>query len=133
MRIQRKSKPQSADIHFKYICAGCGSEHWVSYKENQTKGYKIVCYMCDVIIEPQIISKISIQYDDVKPIQPQKEIEKPSQPEMSLLEQCIHTLKGYGFSLAEAKEMSSKMIQENPDDDLASIIKKVIFDFGTIK
>lgn len=136
MRTQRNSKPTALDIHLKYLCAGCGSEHWISIKENQTKGFKIVCYMCDIVIEPKVLKKIDMIYEGEKPAEVVSEPAEPSEPSkkepLNTIQRCAVNLVSYGFDEDEAKLLAEKAYEKYKIDDVVDLVKKIIFDFGAI-
>jgi hypothetical protein len=122
-KIQKK-KPSRADIHFKYICEDCETINWISYKENQTDGYKICCPVCDSIIIPTKISNIKVEY-----VKEQENIERPK-PVTNIVNRCCKTLCEYGFDQDEALILAKEGYAKYQTEDLVDLVKKIIFDFG---
>ena len=131
-KIQKNDKPAEADIHLKYICHNCGSEHWISLKENQTPKYKIVCYGCDIVIMPKRIQQIEFKF---KKENKQKKIKTEPKKDDSILdviERCAITLVSYGFEKEEAKALAEKAYIKYNTDSVSELVKKIVFDFGGI-
>jgi len=135
IKTQKNDKPKEADIHLKYICHDCGSEHWISLKENQTPKYKIVCYSCDVIIMPKRIDSINFKF--VKDNKTKKEKKVKTQPKkddssLDIIQRCAITLVSYGFEKEEARTLAEKTHIKYNTDSVSELVKKIVFDFGAI-
>lgn len=135
IKTQKNDKPKEADIHLKYICHDCGSEHWISLKENQTPKYKIVCYSCDVIIMPKRIDSINFKF--VKDNKTKKEKRVKTQPKkddssLDIIQRCAITLVSYGFEKEEARTLAEKTHIKYNTDSVSELVKKIVFDFGAI-
>lgn len=135
-KIQKKSKPCEADIHLKYICHNCGSEHWISLKENQTPKYKIVCYACDIVIMPKKIQSVKFRFNDstntkkkTKKVKPEV---KKDDTALDVVERCAITLVSYGFEKDEAMTLAKKAYIKYNSDSVADLVKKIVFDYGGI-
>tara|TARA_Y100000356_G_C11007928_1_gene156819 strand:- start:29 stop:463 length:435 start_codon:yes stop_codon:yes gene_type:complete len=136
MNIQKNNKPAEADIHLKYICHSCGSEHWISLKENQTPRYKIVCFSCDVVIMPKPVAQVKLLFakQDTKQNKT-KQQPQPSQtdsPVLDVVQRCAVTLVSYGFEKEEALSLAEKAAIKYNIDNVSDLVKKIIFDFGAI-
>ena len=117
------------DVHLKYICVGCQCEHWISLKENQTKDFKIVCYNCDIVIEPVKISKIDILYKNIEP-----KTDPKSTPKINpVVEDCVSTLVDWGFDKKEARELTNDAIIKYGDLEALDLVKKIFFDYGALQ
>jgi hypothetical protein len=135
IKTQKNDKPKEADIHLKYICHDCGSEHWISLKENQTPKYKIVCYSCDVIIMPKRIDSINFKF--VKENKTKKTKKVKTQPKkddssLDIIQRCAITLVSYGFEKEEARTLAEKTHIKYNTDNVSELVKKIVFDFGAI-
>lgn len=128
MRIQKQTKPSEININLKYVCAGCGSHHWVSLDDIQNPNHKIICYYCDISIEIEPIHKISVIY---KIDQLKKEKQKQKFDSLDIIDRCAITLVSYGFSKEEAKNLSFRAYDKYKTDDIGFLIKNIIFDFGS--
>lgn len=126
----KNQKPIEIDAHFKYRCpkSNCGFDHWLSLKESQTKGFKIVCD-CGYIFRPKKISKIKILYEDTQSVQkteqPTKTIEKPKIP-IDFQKSCVQLLVGYGFTKDEATGLCEKAFEKNPVTSSGLLIKYIL-------
>jgi hypothetical protein len=139
--IKKKSKSQKPieiDAHFKYRCpkSSCGFDHWLSLKESQTKGFKIVCD-CGYVFKPKRISNIHIVYANIlsvkkpeletqiKPDEPTQTIEKPKIA-VDLQNDCVKLLVGYGFTQEESLSMCEKAFDKNPTTSAGLLIKYIL-------
>jgi hypothetical protein len=139
--------PVDLDAHFKYICPGCGVNHWVSLREAKTKGFIIVCD-CYVTFSVRTISKISIEYSDTtnkhnkkvksknqNSIIEQKKVETKKQEQrtyaIDFLDECAKMLVGLGYTRSEVKEIIAKTKEKNTNlDSTTDFIKYAINNFG---
>lgn len=139
-KTQKNDKPKEADIHLKYICHECGSEHWISLKENQTPKYKIVCYSCDIIIMPKRIDTINFKFvkdkdDKTKKTKKTKKVKPEPIKEdngLDIIQRCAITLVSYGFEKEEARTLAEKTHIKYNTDSVSELVKKIVFDFGAI-
>jgi hypothetical protein len=123
----KNQKPIEIDAHFKYRCpkSSCGFDHWLSLKESQTKGFKIVCD-CGYVFKPKRISKIKIVYADIQPVpQPEKVIEKPKIP-VDFKNSCVKLLVSYGFTKDESVSLCEKAFEKNPVTSSGLLIKYIL-------
>jgi len=129
-KFRKNQKPIDIDVHFKYRCSksSCGSEHWLSLRESQTKGFKIVCD-CGYIFRPKRISKIQIVYANIlsvkKPDEPTQTIEKPKIA-VDLQNDCVKLLVGYGFTKDESVSLCEKAFEKNPVTSSGLLIKYIL-------
>ena len=123
-------KPSKVDISFTYICQGCGEDHWVTLKENQTKDFMIVCNSCDTVMYTTPLSKISLRYakEEKEQIKPEPSVKQES----SLIERCAKSLVYYGFDKLEAITMATEACSKYDTSDIGELVKKIIFDFGEL-
>jgi len=137
---KKSQKPIDIDAHFKYRCSKskCGIEHWLSLKECQTKGFKVVCD-CGNIFRPKRIKKISIEYIvSTKVIEPQKQIDNTASVEqykipVDLQNKCVKLLCSYGFTDAEAVSLSINGFQKNQTNDAGILIKYILQNLENLK
>jgi hypothetical protein len=129
-------RPIDQDIHFKYRCYECSLDHWLSIRETQTKGFKIVCD-CGQILKVKLIEKIEIVYQKVIkkeiPPEPDKPEELPKKSEtipIDLLSQCCTILLGYGFDITEGEDLIVSTFNENPTYICVDLIKQALKKFG---
>lgn len=129
----KNQKPIEIDAHFKYRCPqlSCGFDHWLSLKESQTKGFKVVCD-CGYVFRPKRISKIKIVYADIQPVpQPakppesEKVIEKPKIP-VDFKNSCVKLLVSYGFTKDESMSLCEKAFEKNPVTSSGLLIKYIL-------
>jgi hypothetical protein len=112
-------------------------DHWLSIKETQTKGFRIVCD-CGEILRVKLVEKIDIIYQQT----PKKEtplpvvIETPA-PEkiietipLDLLTQSCTILLGYGFDIIEAEILLVSTFNEKPIYTCVDLIKQALKNFG---
>jgi len=130
---QKSQKPIEIDAHFKYRCpqSNCGFDHWLSLKESQTKGFKVVCD-CGYVFKPKRISKIKIIYANIqsapkteKPPEPEKVIEKPKIP-VDFKNTCVKLLVSYGFTKDESVSLCEKAFEKNPVTSSGLLIKYIL-------
>jgi hypothetical protein len=130
---KKNQKPIEIDAHFKYRCpkSNCGFDHWLSLKECQTKGFKVVCD-CGYIFKPKRISKIKIVYEDIQQIpkiekisELEKVVEKPKIP-VDFQKSCVNLLVGYGFTKDEAIGLCEKAFEKNPVNSSGLLIKYIL-------
>jgi DNA-directed RNA polymerase subunit RPC12/RpoP len=133
-KIQHNSRPVSADIHLKYICHECGSEHWISLKENKTPDYKIVCYSCDSVILPETIHLVELKFKQKKEAKSSTPTPIPpkTDPVLDIVQRCAITLASYGFDKQESIALAEKAFIKYNTDNVSELVKKIIFDFGAI-
>jgi hypothetical protein len=129
-KFRKNQKPIEIDAHFKYRCpeTNCGFEHWLSLKECQTKGFKVVCD-CGYVFRPKRISKLKIVYVDIQPAQKPKEatklIEKPKIP-VDFKNSCVKLLVSYGFTKDESVSLCEKAFEKNPVTSSGLLIKYIL-------
>lgn len=135
----KRLRPIDQDIHLKYRCPKCSVDHWLSMKETQTKGFKIVCD-CGEILRVKLVEKIDIIYQQI----PKKETslpvvtEKPVPPQektietipLDLLKQCCTILLGYGFDISEAETLLVSTFNDKPIYTCVDLIKQALKNFG---
>jgi hypothetical protein len=129
-------RPIDQDIHFKYRCHICVLDHWLSFKETQTKGFRIVCD-CGQILKVKLIEKIEIVYQKVIkkeiPPDPDKPEGLPKKSEtipIDLLSQCCTILLGYGFDISEGENLIVSVFNEKPTYTCVDLIKQALKKFG---
>jgi len=133
----KRLRPIDQDVHLKYRCLKCSVDHWLSIKETQTKGFRIVCD-CGEILRVKLVEKIDIIYQQT----PKKEtplpvvIETPA-PEkiietipLDLLTQSCTILLGYGFDIIEAEILLVSTFNEKPIYTCVDLIKQALKNFG---
>lgn len=132
-KFRKNQKPIEIDAHFKYRCpqSSCGFDHWLSLKQCQTKGFKVVCD-CGYVFKPKRISKIKIVYADIqlipkteKPPETEKTIEKPKIP-VDFKNSCVKLLVSYGFTKDESVSLCEKAFEKNPVTSSGLLIKYIL-------
>ena len=130
---KKNQKPIEIDAHFKYRCpkSNCGFDHWLSLKECQAKGFKVVCD-CGYLFKPKRISKIKIVYEDIQQIpkiekisELEKVVEKSKIP-VDFQKSCVNLLVGYGFTKDEAIGLCEKAFEKNPVNSSGLLIKYIL-------
>ena len=131
--INKNQKPIEHDIHLKYICQQCGTPHWLSFKEAQTKNFKIVCDCGDVFTVKRVKAFKIKYYDDIVakslPIQKPTVTQQTPPPNTispNLLEQTVKALLPYGFTNDEAADLVTKSYSTNPNNDIVSLVKQTL-------
>jgi len=122
-------KPYDFDIQLMYKCPDCNLEHWLSLKETQVKGFKIVCD-CGHIFSVKTIKGIDIVFETKKPVEIEPEIVE-SVPEIpkeklvpqDLINKCVPALTNYGFTKKEAEELIKSTYQKNDFTDIGEFLK----------
>lgn len=130
-KISRNQKPIEYDIYLKYICKKCGQVHWLSINEASTIKYKIVCF-CGHVFGVKRVKDFQLIYHK-KNKQIQKVIENtksetkplPVIP-ITLLDQTMNILIGYGFTKTEAKTIITKSYESSPVDNAAGLVKQIL-------
>lgn len=129
-------KPIDIDVHFKYRCPKCVSDHWISLNEARTKGFKVVCD-CKCIFSPKRISKIQIVYGTKH--KPKKQLAAKqtvkTEPQdrsisSSLLNQCLPILIKYGFTKTESQDLLSKAYKIEQTNDCGQLVKLALKSLG---
>jgi phage FluMu protein Com len=121
-------KPVSLDAYLEYKCPECGISHWLSLKESQTKGFKVVC-VCDTIFMVKPIEDIRISYKEQEKINSVKTEDKANKDDYYV--KCLKVLSQYGFSEDEMGDIIKQTIASSSDDnDIVSIVKICIQKFG---
>ena len=125
-------KPIDIDAHFKYRCASCNLDHWISFNEAKTKNYKIVCD-CGNVFKPKRIKTVKIVYEETsKPLQ-----NKAPEPinnvvvlDKEILSKCVGLLTSYGFTNQEAENLIKQTYVKNPTNDCMQLIKNTLESIG---
>lgn len=139
----KRLRPIDQDVHLKYRCPKCSVDHWLSIRETQTKGFRIVCD-CGEILKVKLIEKIEIVYQVIVkkevPLEPQKpeelpEIQEEEEQEQEtiptdLLSQCCTILLGYGFDIREGENLIVSAFNEKPTYTCVDLIKQALKKFG---
>lgn len=131
-------KPIDIDVHFKYRCPKCSSEHWLSLNEARTKNFKIVCD-CKKIFYPKKIAKLQIVYSSKKPKkekivksfiepEPPQTLHKTINPE--LLSKCLPVLINYGFTKQESEKLLCEAYQIEQSEDCGQLVKLALKSLG---
>jgi hypothetical protein len=120
--IKNKSlKPIDYDVHLKYRCPSCSQDHWLSLKQCQTKGFKVVCD-CNEVFKPKRIDKFNISFHKKK--KPSSDTVDVETIPQKLLNNATQVLVGYGFSKAEAELLINKAYATSPTNSLGDLIKQ---------
>lgn len=133
--IKKRLRPIDQDVHLKYRCPKCSSDHWISIKEAQTKGFRIVCD-CNEILKVKLVEKNEIIYSQVikkesLPVVPEKTEEKKKDTiPLDLLTQCCTILRGYGFDISEAEKLIVSTFDRTPIYICVDLIKQALKNFG---
>ena len=137
-RTKLKSlKPIDIDTHLKYRCpdTDCDIDHWLSLKECQTKGFRIVCD-CGNVFKPKRIESLNIKYAKARPIEiNHEESSKVLSPQTETLpvdtqNKCAKLLIGYGFTKEESLDLIDKGFQKTALTDAKLLIRYIIQNFG---
>lgn len=142
-KIKKILKPIEYDCHFKYKCPdpNCGYDYWISFKQANTKNYKIVCD-CGLVFKPKRIKSIKPIYFETQkivvlekpkkeePVVEEKTIEPEKQPEpivkdidKTILDKCVKILVGYGFTVSESQLLLTNSYRKCQESDCGKLIK----------
>jgi len=132
-------KPIDIDAHFRYRCpdTNCGFDHWLSLKECQTKGFRIVCD-CGNVFKPRRIESLNIEYVKAKPVETnQQESAKALPPPKKTIpvdtqNKCARLLIGYGFTKEESLDLVDKGFQKTALTDAKLLIKYIVQNLGEL-
>jgi len=128
---QKRLRPIDQDVHLKYRCPKCSSDHWISMKEAQTKGYRIVCD-CNEILRVKLVEKNEIIYSQTQKkssLAAETEEKKETIP-LDLLTQSCTILLGYGFDISEAEKLIVSTFDRTPTYICVDLIKQALKNFG---
>jgi hypothetical protein len=114
-------KPIDTDIHFKYLCNECGSQHWLSLKEASTPKYRIVCE-CNNVFQVKTISGYDIKYKKKK-VKAKKHTEEI---DIDLLDRSVKILVSYGFTKNESINLIKLSYKDSATTDCASLVKQTL-------
>lgn len=133
----KKIKPIDSSISLIYQCTDCNSQHWISLKAAQTKGYMIVCD-CGCILKTKLVEDIKIVYKKNRQkikqqnndccISEKDDVNKQI-PEL-FLNKCVSLLIGYGFTKNEASSLVTKTYNKHPECNLSELIKLSLSSIG---
>lgn len=131
--IHKSQKPIDYEAHFKYECPEkhCGFTHWISVRQAQTKGYKIVCD-CGAVFKPKRIRNIKIQYVSIVRKEHKATTVKQTVKKINIdfLSQCVKVLVNYGFTDTEAREYIISAYRINPINNVIGLIKFTLEQIG---
>lgn len=125
MISKKNLKPIEYDLHLKYLCPNpsCCSPHWLSLKEAQIKGFKIVC-VCGTVFSVKTVEKFRIKFTSKNKKKQSTDCSSTS----SHIDKAIALLKTYGFNHAEASDMIEKCVSESPNiTDHVTLVKHSLF------
>ena len=142
-KIRKNVESIEIDAHLRYMCKNpdCGYTHWLSLKQTQTKNFKVVCD-CGFIFKPKQILSLKVIYRAPKkqsePVVDEKRhfvslsAIAAQQQDISLdvLNKCIKTLVGYGFTKPESEQLLRNSFRQNPVDDCVLLIKQTLETLG---
>lgn len=117
---KKHQKPIEFDIHLKYRCTKCSQDHWLSYKEAQTKNFKVVCD-CGRVFKVKRVKSFLLKYHSLT-IEPKQKDKKVI--DNAILENCAKSLIGYGFTKSEAIDLIHKAYDKNPTNDCGLLVKE---------
>jgi hypothetical protein len=120
MKTWTNLEPVEADIHLKYICPSCDSEHWLSYKETKIQDFKVFCEICENILIPKPVKSITVNFIEK---QEQKEKEEQTINNLDFILEAENTLISFGFTKKEAKEMIALEYKKTGEKNPAKLVK----------
>ena len=131
-KTKNKIKPVNYDLYLEYHCPDCGISHWLTLRESQTKGFKVVC-VCDCVFGVKRINDIYIKYarkkSDIKP-EAKDNSTKDLLDKDNLYRKCIATLSQYSFSEEEIGDIVKNTIDSDESSAIVDIVKACITKFG---
>lgn len=126
-----KQKPVEYDVHLKYICPECHSEHWLSLLEASTANFKVVCH-CGTIFKVKRILGMKLRYAKSKISKP----EKPEQPikqktgvdikNNNIAKQAVDIIQNYGFTRQEAIDLVVKCYDTDRVYSVSDLVKETL-------
>jgi hypothetical protein len=120
-------KPIDHNVDLIYECE-CGQHRWLTLKEAQTTGFKIVC-SCGIVstVDPIVDVKLQIIYRGAdENISSQTKIHsKSADINLGLLQETQSCLKNLGYKNTEIKGMISK-IDMNDYTKVEDVITKIL-------
>lgn len=135
-------EPVDCDMHLKYICPNknCLGINWLTLKEAQTDGFKIVCF-CGTVFHPKKILRVKIiqepknttksKQDTVSKQTIQKSKEDTDSVEKSqFFIDAIATLNNFGYSKQESVKMIRDQYLMTNEKNSAKLVKMAINFFG---
>lgn len=122
-----KIKPVNHDMYLEYRCPECQASHWLTLKESQTKGFKVVC-ICDHVFQVKRIEDIKILYVSKK----QQDNSKDTiiNNTLDIYHKCIKVLEQYSFSEEEMRDIVKETVSMNQQASLVDMVKLCIAKFG---
>lgn len=119
-------RPTKIEGHLEYRCPNCSLEHWLTLRETQTKGFKVVC-TCDTVFGVKTVDKLKIKYKN-KP----NPIDSTTQkvPDIELVNKCMAALGSYGFEKSEIEPIVIDAIRNVKSQNILDIVKACIINFG---
>jgi hypothetical protein len=131
IRKKKNLKPIDTDVHLKYRCPNedCGSLHWLSLKESQTKNFKIVCD-CGSVFTPKRVKNININYCQITSNNTDQTADEQQKIDLDLIKNCVTILVGYGFTNQESEEILIKSHRQNPKLGSVELIKFALQSIG---
>lgn len=121
-----RQKPTKIDAHLEYLCPNCQSVHWLSLKEAQTKGFRVVC-SCDTVFMVKTIESIKIKHKKlIKKITPTE----TKTINDNLIDKCVKALEQYGFEKEEIKSVVEQTINDLKTTNIVEIIKSCLITIG---
>ena len=127
MKTWANLEPVEADIHLKYICPSCDSEHWLSYKETKIQDFKVFCEICENILIPKPVKSITVNFieqnQQKKEEQKKEEEEKQTVTDLDFISEAENVLIGFGFTKREAKEMIALEYKKTGEKNPAKLVK----------
>ena len=125
---KKSPKPTEYDIHIKYRCPQCQQDHWLSYQQASTKGFKTVCF-CEHVFQVKRPTGFSLKYEIATPAPPTPPKDKPvliSELSIDILNKAIGLLVGYGFTKEEANTLLTNSYISNPVNDYSILVKQTL-------
>lgn len=126
-----KQKPVEHDVHLKYICPECHSEHWLSLLEAATANFKVVCH-CGIAFKVKRILGMKLKYSKNKVLKPQKK-EQPAKQKTSvdiksnnIAKQAIDIIQNYGFTRQEAIDLVVKCYDTDKVYSVSDLVKETL-------
>lgn len=122
-------KPTEYNIHIKYTCPVCDSNHWISEKEASYEKFVIVCD-CDSILKPKTIESIRCRYKKKIVKQQPSVVITPQVLDNDILKRCCVSLEAYGFSIKEAENLIQQSYRETNSQDCIFLVKHSLLKLG---
>lgn len=119
--IKKIQKPIDFDLHLKYSCPCCSSDHWIKFLEATVKNFKIVCD-CGAVFRVKRLEKCKLIYNRKK----DSKHTTDNTISKDITDQAVKILESYGFSQAETDDLIKAYAQDKTIHSVGDLVKKIL-------